>query len=421
MPAGEPVPPGRAAYGWLLVVTTAVVTLAAVVVPWDWPLGDLSGSVDPRAGLSAETLDRIADYRSKAVPLGLLARAISVSIAVLLAVTPWGARLVRTLPGRRRWPVQLALASLALVVIGRVVAMPATVPLEVARREAGLSTRSWPEWVLDVARGVLVDSVATVLALGLLIGLARWGRRGWWLLASALAGLLVAAGAYLYPLLVEPVFNSFEPLPDGPLRTSLVRLAAQDGIPIDEVLRVDASRRTTAVNAYVSGLGSTRRLVVYDTLLQDATAAEVRLVVAHELGHTAEHDVATGTALGALGATAGVTVAVLIASAGPVRRRAGVAGLHTVEAAPLMLGLVAVGVLAVLPVQNLVSRAFEARADVHALDLTGDSATFEVMQRRFATTNLNDPDPPRWLYVWFASHPSPAERIALAQRWALAR
>ena len=412
---------GRAAYGWLLLVTLVLVGLAMAVVPWGLPVGPLSGSVDPSAGLDTEALKEIADYRSRAVPLGLLAQAVSVLTALLLALTSWGARLVRSLPGQRWWPVQLALAVVVLVIIGRLAVLPLTVPLEVARRKAGLSTRSWPQWALDVAREMLVESVGTVVVVAVLVGLARWGRRGWWLLASTLAGLLVVAGSYLYPLLVEPIFNSFEPLDESPLRTSLLDLADRDGLAIHEVLRVDASRRTTAVNAYVSGLGTTRRLVVYDTLLNQATSSEVRLVVAHELGHAAENDVRNGTALGALGAVSGVTVLVLVAGAGPVQRRAGVAGVHSVQAVPLLVGLATVGMLVVLPVQNATSRAIETRADIHALELTNDDVTFVAMQQRFAVSNLTDPDPPRWLYAWFASHPSPAERVALAERWAKAR
>ncbi|CAN5631357.1 hypothetical protein BH24ACT11_BH24ACT11_18930 [soil metagenome] len=412
---------GRAAYGWLLLVTLVLVGLAMAVVPWGLPMGPLSGSVDPSAGLDTEALKEIADYRSRAVPLGLLAQAVSVLVALLLALTSWGAWLVRSLPGQRWWPVQLALAVVVLVIIGRLAVLPLTVPLEVARREAGLSTRSWPQWALDVAREMLVESVGTVVVVAVLVGLARWGRRGWWLLASTLTGLLVVAGSYLYPLLVEPMFNSFEPLDESPLRTSLLDLADRDGLAIDEVLRVDASRRTTAVNAYVSGLGTTRRLVVYDTLLNQATPDEVRLVVAHELGHAAENDVRNGTALGALGAVGGVTVLVLVAGAGPVRRRAGVAGVHSVQAVPLLVGLATVGMLVVLPVHNAMSRAIETRADIHALELTNEDVAFVAMQQRFAVSNLTDPDPPRWLYAWFASHPSPAERVALAERWAMAR
>lgn len=408
----------RAAWVWLAVTTAGLVVAGALLVPWDWLPGGTLPPTDPTAGLRPAALDRIEDYRSRVVPLGLAATAVSLAVALLLALTPWGARLVRALPGRRWWPLHLLVAVLALVVVGRIATLPLSVPVELARRDAGLSTLTWPAWALDVGRGVLVETVATTLALLVLLALARWGRRGWWLLASVAAGGLVVAGSYVYPLVVEPVFNDFEPMTAEPLRSSLVELAADDGVDVGEVLEADASRRTTALNAYVSGFGSTRRIVVYDTLVRDAPADEVRLVVAHELGHAEAHDVLVGTLLGAAGAAAGVTLVVLVTGSGAVRHRAGVERLGSVEAVPLLLGLVAVVSFAALPVENAASRAIEARADVHALELTGDVATFAAMQRRLATANLSDPDPPGLLSVWFGSHPTTAERIALAEGWA---
>lgn len=408
----------RLAWGWLALTSAILVGLAGLLVPWDWLPDGSPAPVDPTAGLAAGTLDRIDDHRSTVVPLGLAASAVSLAVALLLALTPWGARMARALPGRRWWPLHLMLTVLALVVIGRLATLPLAVPVELARRDAGLSTLTWLAWGLDIGRGVLVDVVAATVALVVLVGLARWGRRGWWLIASLLTGGLVVVGSFAYPLVVEPLFNNFVPMTDEPLRTSLVELAADNGIDVDEVLVADASRRTTALNAYVSGFGSTRRIVVYDTLVEGAPPEEVRLVVAHELGHAATDDVLVGTLLGAVGTVAAVTLLVLVAGSPPVRRRAGVDGLGRVEAVPLVLGLVAVASFAALPLQNVVSRAVEARADVHALELTGDAATFAAIQRRLAATNLSDPDPPGWLYAWFASHPSTAERIALARGWA---
>lgn len=408
----------RLAWVWLLLLLGVSAALAALVIPWDWLPGGSLPPVDPSAGLPGDVLERIDRYRDRVVPLGLAARAVSLAVALTLALTPTGARLVRRLPGRRWWPVHLAGAVLALVLVGRLVVLPLSVLDERARRDAGLSTLGWPAWALDVGRGVLVETVTTTVALFVLLGLARWGRRAWWLLASLAAGGLVAAGSYAYPLLVEPVFNTFTPMPDGALRRSLVELAAQDGISLDQVLVADASRRTTALNAYVSGFGSTKRLVVYDTLLAGAPAAQVQLVVAHELGHSSTDDVLVGTALGALGAGAGATALVLLITAPGVRRRAGTDAPGSVEVVPLMLGLVAAGTLLAAPLQNVVSRAVEARADVHALEMTGDASTFVQMQRRLATTNLSDPDPPPPLQVWFGTHPSTAQRVALAQGWA---
>ncbi|RLQ12756.1 M48 family peptidase, partial [Micromonospora sp. BL1] len=137
------------------------------------------------------------------------------------------------------------------------------------------------------------------------------------------------------------------------------------GVPVRDVLVADASRRTKAVNAYVSGLGPTRRVVVYDTLLREATPAEVTSVVAHELGHAKDRDVWVGTLTGALGAAAAVVALYLIGSWAPLLRLAGVDSVAEPRAVPLLIALVTVVGLVAAPVQALVSRRVEARADAH--------------------------------------------------------
>jgi len=263
--------------------------------------------------------------------------------------------------------------------------------------------------------------VSTVLTLGALLALVALARalpRGWWVPASVGAALLVVLLSFAYPLVFEPVFNRFTPMPDGPLRTSLVRLAERDGLHVDRVLVADASRRTTALNAYVSGFGSTRRIVVYDTLLNTGSPDEVRLVVAHELGHAKRNDVLLGTMLGALGAAFVVTSLFLLLSWTGLLRRAGADSAGDPRVLPLVLLLAGVLAFASSPMQSLVSRRIEARADVHALDLTHDPAEFVRMQRRLALTNLSDLDPNPVLYAWFASHPTAPQRNALARSWA---
>jgi STE24 endopeptidase len=206
-------------------------------------------------------------------------------------------------------------------------------------------------------------------------------------------------------------------MPDSPLRTNLIAMAADDGVPVRDVLVADASRRTTALNAYVSGLGPTRRIVVFDTLVREAPPAEVEAVVAHELGHAHDNDVLTGTLLGALGAAAAVCAVYLIGSWTGLLRLAGVESIAEPRAIALLLALAAVAGLAFTPLQQMVSRRIEARADAHALALTDDPATVQSMEQRLALTNLADVDPPRLEYVMFASHPSIVERIAAARAY----
>jgi STE24 endopeptidase len=189
-------------------------------------------------------------------------------------------------------------------------------------------------------------------------------------------------------------------------------------VPVRDVLVADASRRTRAVNAYVSGFGPTRRIVVYDTLLTEATPDEVVSVVAHELGHAKDNDVLIGTVLGALGTAAAVIALFLLGSWGWLLRLAGVTAIGEPRALGLLIAVSTLAGLAAGPAQAFVTRRVEARADAHALALTGAPDTFEAMQRRLSTVNLAEPDPPAWEHILFASHPSTVERMAAARAFA---
>lgn len=227
--------------------------------------------------------------------------------------------------------------------------------------------------------------------------------------------MLTLAGSFLYPVLVEPVFNSFTPMPSGAFRTSVLQLADREGVHVDDVLVADASRRTTTLNAYVSGIGSTRRVVVYDTLLRDLTQAEALVVVAHELGHAKNRDVVLGTGLAAVGSVGGVALLALLLDSDRLRRRSGTRGAADPAAVATVLALVALGGFLVSPVQNTVSRAIEARADRVSLQTTHADETFVAMQRRLALASLADPAPPALSQLWWGSHPTVLQRAGLPE------
>ncbi|HWH31209.1 MAG TPA: M48 family metalloprotease [Egibacteraceae bacterium] len=385
----------------------------ATAVPWDpLPGADLRG--DPLRDFTAAQVAREVAFHNAVRPSSYGALVLGLVVAGALGLTRAGARIVGAIRGG--WVAQVLLGTLALTALGRLATLPLSARSEVVLRRYGLSTQTWSSWLLAVVKGVLVGAGLTALALVALVALARRTRRWWAWGAAATAGLVIA-GSFAYPLVVEPVFNRFTPLPAGELREDLLALAARDGVPVEEVLVADASRRTTALNAYVSGFGSSRRIVVYDTLLERATDEEVELVVAHELGHADERDVLVGTLLGALGAAAAVCALALVLSWTPLLRRAGADGMADPRVVPVVLALVAVTSLLVAPASNLVSRAIEARADVHALDLTGDPRTFIATQKRLALSNLSDLDPHPLAYAFFASHPSVTERLSLAREW----
>ncbi|MET8358243.1 M48 family metallopeptidase [Micromonospora sp. NPDC005171] len=410
--------------GWALMalagLTVALVVLAALLIPWHRPPAPRADQLAALGDLPAEQVAKGREFRAALRPGGYAALAVGLLIALALGLTPLGSRLVELVgrPFGGHWAAQAVLGGLAVVLVADLVTLPFAAWRQSVLTRYGLSTNGWSGWAVDLLKSYAVSAVIGAVALFGFYAVIRLAPRWWWAFGAAGAAVLVVLLSFVLPVLVEPVFNRFTPMEQGPLRTELMSMAARDGVPVRDVLVADASRRTRAVNAYVSGLGPTRRVVVYDTLLREATPAEVTAVVAHELGHAKDSDVAVGTLTGALGAAAAVVALYLLGSWGPLLRLAGVDSVAQPSAFPLLVALVTVAGLIAAPVQALMSRRVEARADAHALALTGDPESFESMQRRLGSVNLGDPDPPRWEYLYSASHPSTVERMAAARAYA---
>lgn len=411
----------RAAWIALAVLLIAVLALVVLLVPWRVaPVSAGATTPDGSRDFTVAQLSRAAALASSIQPTALFSLAVSLVFAAGLGLTSAGARIVTVVatPLGGGWVWQVILGSVALSLIGRLATLPLSAYAETVLRRYGLSTRDWGLWAADVAKSFAISVGLTALILVLLYGSMRVAPKLWWAFAATAVACLVVLGSFLYPVLIEPAFNRFEPMPQSQLRTDLLALADRDGVPVDDVLVADASRRTTALNAYVSGLGSTRRIVVYDTLLESETPAVVQTVVAHELGHAKSNDVAIGTAIGALGAAVAVIGGYLLAGWAPLLRHAGASDLADPRSLALVLfALVAAGLL-LTPAQSLLSRQIEARADIHALDLTRDPAAFVEMQRRLGIRNITDLEPNPFYHWYFAAHPATTERIATTRDWA---
>jgi STE24 endopeptidase len=225
-----------------------------------------------------------------------------------------------------------------------------------------------------------------------------------------------AATLYLGPVVLDPIFNKFTALPGGRTRADVLALAREAGVDVGQVYEVDASRRTTASNAYVTGLGQTKRVVLYDNLLKDFTRDEVRLVVAHELGHVHYRDVPRGLLYVALVAPFG-----LLAAAGLTRRLAPDEPRPGPAALPALALSVAVVSIGVTTIANQLSRRIEARADSYSLRLTDAPEPFIGFERGIALRNVADPDPPDWVTFLLATHPPTVDRIGIAKSFEAGR
>ena len=399
---------------WLVVVSTvALVVLGGLLMPWSWVPGSDLVDVKGSEVFSADQLARGETYSSMQRHLGWASLAVSTLLTLVLGLTPLGARLTRRLPGP--WWSRALLATLLILLLGEL----ATAPFALAARsnalEYGITHQSLSGWLRDQGMSLLVAWVLAGVLVLLVLGSQRRSPRRWPLWTALAGAVLTVLGSWVYPVLVEPLFNEFTSLPDGELRTDVMALARSEKVPVSDVLVADASRRTTTLNAYVSGLGSTRRVVLYDNLVDDVPRREALIVVAHELAHAQHRDVLVGTGLASLGVVLGSGLLGLLLGRRRLLDLAGVPGPGQPEAVALLLALAAIGSLLASPVGNTASRAVEARADRTSLEATGDYAGFERMQVLLATRSLSDDDPPRWSQIWFGSHPTTLQRIGLAR------
>ncbi|GAA3397871.1 M48 family metallopeptidase [Cryptosporangium minutisporangium] len=409
-----------------LVLGAAVVVTAGVLTPWRTaPAGETRTTVttprpDASTDFSEAEIRRGSVFRAALRPWSLARLALGLVLALALGLTPLGARLIGAVarPLGGSWWVEALLGGVVLGAVATVVTLPLAAWSEVLLRRYGLSTQNWGGWLADQAKAWAVSAVLTAVMTLVLFALIRATPNWWWAWAAAGAAAFVFVASFAFPILIEPLFNRFTPMPDSPLRTSLVQLAERDGEPVKDVLIADASRRTTTLNAYVSGYGASRRIVVYDTLLKEAPPDEVESVVAHELGHAVHRDVVTGTVLGALGAASAVCGLAVLGGWAPLLRRAGVDSLADPKAIGLVLAIIAVVGTLSTPMQTLVSRQIEARADEHALELTRDPEAFVSMERRLALQNRADLRPNRLFQLWFGTHPTTVDRIAAAREFA---
>jgi STE24 endopeptidase len=354
-------------------------------------------------------ITRANAYSDPARHLAWASLAVSLVVTLVLGLTALGRRLAARLPGW--WWVRVVLAVLALGIVGRLVTLPFAIIGHHRSVEYGLSTEAWGAWAVDQVKGLVLATVISSLLLLVLVGSARRFPRSWPAVAGTALGVLVMAGSFVYPVLVEPAFNHFTPLADGPLRTDILELAQREHVHLDDVLVADASRRTTTLNAYVSGFGSTRRVVLYDNVVHDLPRGQILAIVAHELGHARHDDVLTGSVLAALATMLGIGLLGLVL---PLVS-AGTAGMRDPTAVPLVLALVAIGTLLASPIDNGLSRLIETRADVASLEATRDPVSFEKMQRALDVHSLSD-NGPAWSHFWFGSHPTTLERIAVAEQ-----
>ncbi len=324
------------------------------------------------------------------------------------------------LPGERRLYWQSAatylLVTLALALAG--------LPLSIVRgwvipHAYGLTNESGWLWLGDHWKAVGVNGLVGALIAGVLALLARRFSGRWPILLAAIFTPLIAFGIFLEPLLVEPLFNKFTPLPvSSPLYAPLHDLTRRAGVGDAAIYVVDKSKQTNATNAYVTGFGPTLRIVLWDTLIKRMDRREVIAITGHELGHYTEGHLVLGFAMSAAALFAAFPLIALLASAWQSRYGAAWSlrpgAIYDPAALPLLLLCLQLAFLVTQPFSNLISRWIEHRADAYSLGIVRDRTGLARTFVDFTRQDLDDPYPPTWEKIWFDDHPPGGERVQYA-------
>jgi STE24 endopeptidase len=285
----------------------------------------------------------------------------------------------------------------------------------VIEREAGLSTMTLGLWMADLIKSLgLGVLLATLFAFAVIL-LIRGLPQRWPLAATATLTGLSAFGQWIAPWLIAPLFNRFWSLPDSSLRQQLHQLIARAGIGVQRILVMDASKRSTALNAYFTGLGNSQRVVLYDTLVKACNPQEILSVVAHELGHWKGHHILKFFLLQTIGLLFGMDGLKRLLDLEAVREFFNVPSSSSFVLLILFPFLADLLGTALSPIVSALSRRFERAADRTALHLVREPQAFISLQKLLVKRAKGDLLRHPLLHFWYGSHPLPEERIRMAE------
>ena len=283
----------------------------------------------------------------------------------------------------------------------------------VLERRYELSNESFPSWLMDQAKSLMVGFALSSAAAAVLYALIRRSPQGWWLPAGAVFALLIVGLAQIAPIVLLPLFYTVKPIDRDALRARLMALAERSGARVLGAYEWGLGEKTRKANAALAGIGGTRRILVSDTMLAQYSDEEIEVVLAHEIAHHVHGDIWKGIAFESVLILAGFYLAsktlALLTPAFDLRGVDDVAGL------PLLVLAAGAVSLATVPVAHALSRAFERRADRFALNLTRNPQAFISAMRRLGAQNLAEEHPSRIVQWLFYSHPPLLERIAAAR------
>jgi len=373
--------------------------------------------------LDSRQFARMIDYTTAKTRLGHIARIwdLGVTGAILLS---------GLLPVSARWAASLSIApvfqGLIMLAIPAAIEYVASVPFDLAsqfgvEKRFGFSTITLQTWVMDQCKSLLLMAILGTLLGGGLLLLIGWLGYWWWAPAWGLLGLFQLLMTFIAPVLILPLFNKFEPLDNEALQGKILDLAHEADFPLEGVYQVDASRRSTHSNAYFTGLGKTRRIALFDTLVEQLSHEQILSVLAHEIGHWVKHHVIWMMVGSILASGAGLWVAATLLRVPWIYETIGAADLYArlgPQGPVVAIGLYVIGILVspvgliVSPLANWLSRRNEYQADAYALKLYPHPHALEEALIKLSEKNLSNLFPHPLVVVFGYSHPPLTQRVS---------
>lgn len=315
--------------------------------------------------------------------------------------------------------LQILLFVVLFTLVMDVLFLPIDVFLFKIDQAYGISNETPLLFLKDYVKTFLIDIVGTVVMVGIFRWISKWSPKRWWVWLWLISIPLILFVTFIQPVVLDPLYNQFQPLQNQELKRQILDLAAKSHIPTDQVYEVNMSERTNAINAYVNGIGGNARIVLWDTILNKLQPDEILTVMAHEMGHYVERHINWGIAYGVALSLVGFWLAfhayrLIIQRWGSLW---GMRGERDLAALPILLLLISLMSFLSSPAQNAFSRVIEHRADVYAMGMTGDGDAAIRAFQHIAKENLSPVTQPK-IVQWFrGSHPTIEERITYFERY----
>ncbi len=362
--------------------------------------------------IDEDTLNKMVDYTDEQSRLeakeNLTGNIVELIVLFLLlpALTGWLAGLHFPL-------IPQALIFFALLAL---ISGIASLPFElyhtfVLERKYGFSTITWQLWLIDLIKSFTISAILLAILVSALMAFITYLPKNWWFWGWAFFTLFQLLLLWLYPMVIAPLFNKFEPIKDEILKEKITGILEKSGLKASGIYQVDEGKRSKHTNAYFTGIGKTKRIVLYDTLLSSHTVDEIVAVLAHEIGHWKKKHLLKQLAFMILASLLVFYLVYWMVGWPPLYRAFGIARMPVYAGLFLVSLYFASAGFFLSPLGSAITRRFEREADRMAFDLTGTAQPMINALRRLAKDNLSNLHPHPW-YVWFYySHPPLVERI----------